>query len=219
MSDSDTKPYVVRQGDTLLRVAVARGLEPNKIWDHEKNRELKELRDPDILAPGDVLQLPPAPPPTLQLNPKTSNKFKARVPEVEVSIAFSSEAFPLANEEYKITGVGEDPIEGTLDATGTLKIAVPLFLEHFTVAFPKRNVEHEVWPGHLDPKDLQSGVCQRLTHLGYGPVAPRRGDPFVFADPEVQRAAIMGFQKAFGLEPTGFADEKTQETLKTKAGI
>lgn len=220
MAVSDApKPYVIRQGDTLLRIALAKGMEPERIWDEAKNKKLKEIRDPDILAPGDILHIPPPPAPSLSLAPQTSNRYRAKVPEVEVEIIFHGEAGPLANEAYKVTGIEEDPIEGTLDGTGTFKKKVPVFLEHFTIAFPEREIEHTVWPGHLDPLDVTSGVLQRLLHMGHGPIAQKKGDPFVFTDTDAEKAAVSGFQDAHGLEKTGFADEKTQEKLKKKHGI
>ncbi|MDR1686143.1 MAG: LysM peptidoglycan-binding domain-containing protein [Desulfovibrio sp.] len=44
--------YVIREGDTVIKIAARRGLDPRSII--ERNR----LSDPDLLRPGDTLILP-----------------------------------------------------------------------------------------------------------------------------------------------------------------
>jgi hypothetical protein len=79
-------------------------------------------------------------------------------------------------------------------------------------------VEHTIWVGHLAPLDQEIGVDARLAHLAYGPVGDRLGDPHTFLDREARAATIKAFQAAFGLEPTGFADETTQEKILESHG-
>jgi hypothetical protein len=38
------QPYIVRQGDTMTCLAMKRGFDAEEIWNHVKNREIRELR-------------------------------------------------------------------------------------------------------------------------------------------------------------------------------
>lgn len=53
------RPYIVRQGDYVTKIAMLVGCDEDEVWAHEKNQELKEKgRTKEILAPGDVLFIP-----------------------------------------------------------------------------------------------------------------------------------------------------------------
>ena len=208
--------YVVRQGDTLLRIALTFGLEPERIWREPKNAALIDKRDPDMLAPGDVLYLPPPPPPSLRVTPKTSNKFRAKLPEIEIRIAFHSERGPLAGERYELTGIAQPPINGQLDGLGALSVKVPVDIEELELTLVDRNVKHTISVGHLDPIDEPTGVEARLIHLGYGPIG--QADPFVFGGDESLARAVEAFQRGHDLEPTGNAGETTQHKLRDVHG-
>ena len=55
----EMRPYVVRQGEHLAGIAARYGFDPQPVWEHEANSELREQRrDPQILAPGDLLYIP-----------------------------------------------------------------------------------------------------------------------------------------------------------------
>jgi nucleoid-associated protein YgaU len=55
------KTHVVRRGDYLPRIAHQLGVDPDDIWNHPKNKPLRDLRgDWHILAEGDVLTIPEA---------------------------------------------------------------------------------------------------------------------------------------------------------------
>lgn len=52
-------PYVVRQGDYLLKLAQRYGFDAEEVWSHPRNEDLRKLRkDHHILAPGDIVYLP-----------------------------------------------------------------------------------------------------------------------------------------------------------------
>jgi hypothetical protein len=213
----ESRPYVVRQGESLYTIARAHGLEPDAIWRDGKNTEVARTRDPDILAPGDLLYLPPRPAPSLRVAPQTSNAFTAKVPAVVVAVAFQDENGPLRGERYVVTGLGE-PVEGALDGRGGLALPVPVSVATFVVEFPERRIAHSVWVRHLDPVSEPSGLRARLVHLGYGPMGQDSADPYTFVSDEAERRAIAAFQRAVGLTVTGVADEKTRAKLTEMHG-
>src|SRR4051812_21451021 len=98
------RPYVIRQGDYLTRLAHTMGFDPVSVWNDDENRVLRERRpNPDILTPGDILHVPDAPTlEPLKLSAGGTNKFKAKVPKVKVSVAFQHEGEPLKSAPYVI---------------------------------------------------------------------------------------------------------------------
>ena len=53
-----TRPYIVRQGDFLSKIAAQLGMDPSRIWELSENDELRARRpNPEMLAPGDVLHV------------------------------------------------------------------------------------------------------------------------------------------------------------------
>lgn len=222
MSD-DAVPYVVRQGETLLSIAVDRGLDPDQIWNHPRNAALVlgRRRDPDMLAPNDVLYIPREAPTPPGVALKAGNRFRGWTPRVEVALAFHGEAGPMADEPYAVDGVRdprEGPITGRFGGDGRFTITLPVGLRHFVLRLPRRGIAHVVWVGHLDPRDTRAGMLQRLRNLGYLSVHGQAGDAGDFTDAETERLALWWFQRANGLEPTGFADEATMARVAALSG-
>lgn len=212
------KPYVIRQGDTILKLALMFDVSIEDIRDHAKNIKLREDLTSNMLPVGEIVFIPRPRPPSLNVNPQASNKFMGKVPTQSISIVFENAEGALANEAYKLYGLSEEPTEGTLDDDGKLTIECPVFVDKLRIVFEKRFVEHAIWVGHLEPVRQEAGVQARMLHLGYLPVGQRVGDPFSFADREAQAATVRVFQDAFGLSQTGFADEPTRKKLTDKHG-
>ena len=83
------KPYVVKQGDHLTKLAHKMGFDADTVWNDSKNAELKKARKPDILKAGDVLWVPDEPKKKLSLTAQSSNAYVAKVPKVPMKIALS----------------------------------------------------------------------------------------------------------------------------------
>ena len=212
------KARVIRQGDTLLRLALGAGVEVEDIEGHPKNAHLRDYFPNEMLPVGEVVFLPRPKPPGLSIAPHGSNRFQGKVPLVQVTVAFADSEGPLAHEPYELHGLGEEPVQGVLTAAGRLELEVPVFAERLRLVFARRFVEHTLWVGHLAPKQQELGVQARLLHLGYLPVGQRAGDPYAFADRQAYARALQSFQEAHGLEPTGFADPPTLEKLERLHG-
>jgi peptidoglycan hydrolase-like protein with peptidoglycan-binding domain len=198
MSDDTTTPYVVGRGEHLLGIALRFGLEPDTIWKHPKNADLAKTRDPDLLAPGDVLNVPKPPKPTLAAVPQQTNRYRAKVPKTTVRLVFLGDTGPISNEPYELHGAG-DVIKGNTDPLGRVTAEVPVATKELKVVFPKRHLEHAISVGGLDPASTPAGLRSRLAHLGVTTPGP---EP---VSPEVLRA----FQTSNGLPVTGKADAAT----------
>jgi hypothetical protein len=211
--------YVVRQGETVASI-VARngGGDPDAVWNHSKNAELRKLRgDPAILCPGDRLYLPDGKPSWLPVTVGSTNTFKATVPVQTVKIVLVGDK-PLAGEPYIIHGLGDD-ISGTTDGSGSLSVDVPITAPSFALELTGLKVVQQILVGHLDPVDEASGVRQRLANLGYASRLAPILEAFGVASHGLDEQQLRIFQITNGLSPTGEADDATVDALKNAHGV
>jgi hypothetical protein len=205
------KPYIVKQGDYLDKIAHALGFDSDKVWDDPRNADLKNKRDPNLLHPGDILYVPETEPHWLVLKAGTVNRYVARIPKTTVKLGFKNRKGPLANEPYVVQGLGA-PLEGTTDGEGRVVLEVPVHVRECQVVFAGQGVIYPVQVGDMDPIDEPTGVRKRLQHLGYG--RADGDDEQTDDDAAVKdRLAILAFQHDHGLMATGIADDATRAVL------
>jgi N-acetylmuramoyl-L-alanine amidase len=207
------KPYVVRAGDYLSKLAHQLGFDADAVWGDGKNADLKKSRkDPNMLQAGDILFVPDEPRKRLPLQKETENAYVASVPTVTVSVALDEDGVPLANAKYVIEGLGDDT-ERTTDGDGHVKFEAPVHVREVVVRFTEKKFSIKVGIGDLDPIDTDSGVRMRLTHLGfYGPKLEGAEQYEAFDDAQLA-AAVAAFQQAQGMKPTGELDDATKSAL------
>lgn len=206
------KIHVVRAGEHLAQIAHDHGLDPEEVWNHPKNSELRERRkDMNILSEGDVTFLPVEEPVPLPLKEGAWNRFSVIVPELETHLVFTDARGPFSGESYVIEGLGE-PIDGTTDGDGKLTITAPVTAKMARVRFKNRGRGFSVLLGEMDPITEPSGVQIRLAQLGY-----MKGTPSGELD-EATAAALRAFQEAKGLARTGAMDAPTLDALKDAYG-
>jgi hypothetical protein len=207
------KPYVVKQGDYLEKIAHASGADPDEVWNDPKNADLKRQRDPNLLHPGDVLYVPDPKRKWLPLTGGADNLYVAKVPRTTLRLTFKAGDKPRANEPYVIRGMGEEE-EGTTDGEGVVEAKVPVHVREIRITFPKSKVTYPVQMGDMDPIEETTGVRKRLQHLGYGRAADRDEDDGEAAD----RLAILAFQHDQGIKATGTMDDATRAALAKAHG-
>ncbi len=210
------KPYVIKQGDYLLKVAHLLGFDADEVW--SANAELKALRkDPSMLKAGDVLLVPDAPKPKLRLNKEETNAFVARVPAVKLALHVAEEGEPLKNEAYVIEGLGDES-EQVTDGDGKLELTAPVHVREVIVRFVKSGKRMKLAIGELDPPDTPSGARMRLTSLGFYGAKLTGKDQYVAHDDEALASAVRAFQASMGLEATGELDGATRDALVAEHG-
>lgn len=206
------KSYVVRAGDHLAKIAHNAGLDPDTIWNHPKNKELREKRsDPNLLAEGDVLFLPLEDDAPLPLKIGGHNRFSGVVPELETRLRFRDAAGPYVDEPYVVEGLDE-PLEGRTDAEGALTLCTPVTVRVAKISFPQRGRSFTVRLGDMDPISEISGVQLRLAALGFF-----KGTPTGRLDDFTERA-LMNFQASRHMAETGKPDAATLEALRVAYG-
>lgn len=219
----EMRSYVVRQGDYLTKLAFVHGFDVEEVWNDPANRDLKELRrDHNILAPGDVLQIPLKPKNGLPFTRGTTNRYTAMVPRVSLHLHFQSSCGRFANAKFAIEG-GATPTEGITDGEGRVELSVAVHAAEVQVVFPELDRRFTVLVGGMDPVTEISGVKARLAQLGYllanpcelfgvPPPGESEIDPDNYNDAWLA-AAVQAFQTANELSPTGVIDDATRAAL------
>ncbi|MBW2525496.1 MAG: peptidoglycan-binding protein [Deltaproteobacteria bacterium] len=207
------KPYVIKHGDYLTKLAHLLGFDAQTVWNDPKNADLKELRaDPTMLQAGDVLFVPDEPRKRLPLEHEADNSYVATVPKISVSVVVADDDEPVADEPYVVEGLGDDE-ERTTDGQGTVSFEAPVHVREVTVRFKERELAFRIGVGELDPIDTASGVRMRLTQLGYYGATLAGEDAYVERDDAQLAAAIGAFQTAQSLPVTGELDDATRDAL------
>jgi peptidoglycan hydrolase-like protein with peptidoglycan-binding domain len=218
------RPYVVRQGDYLAKLAFVHGFDADEVWNDPKNEMLRGTRpDPNILAPGDILYIPSVAKEGLSIEQGAANRYVAKAPRTKLRVSFRSGSGRFANAKF-ITKGGATPAEGSTDGDEQLEVWVPVHTAEIRVEFPELAHEFTLFVGHLDPASEGSGVRARLIHLGYLLPSPRElfgcDVPGVVEEDEASRvtAAVRSFQKDKGLPVTGEVNEDTRAALERAHG-
>ena len=142
-----------------------------------------------------------------------TNTFVADEKLVKVHARFATANEPWANEGYKVQGAGTP--DGTLDGDGNFNAEVPTSVDAISLRFEKRKASFTLRVGQLDPITTDSGVKQRLTHLGH---LPRNSIASNIHEDAMHSRAVASFQAANGLPVTGIADEPTRTALVAAHG-
>jgi hypothetical protein len=208
------KPYVVRQGDYLTKLAHTMGFNPDSVWAHPKNEALRNKRtDPDMLQPGDLLYVPDEARERLPIEPGTINAYVARIPRMPVAVKLQVGGAPLSKERYRILGLGPDPIAGATDEDGYLRTEVAVHVREIEVQLVDRKRTLRVRVGNMDPINELAGLQKRLQHLGFYQATRGGSENFEAKDPPAVKAALAAFQSSRKLPATGHLDDDTRAAL------
>ena len=206
------RPYVVRQGDHLVKLAYVHGFDAQEVWNHEKNATLKAKRKTqDVLYPGDILYLPVKHTGGLPVSAGGDNNYCAKVPTIKVRLQLVDIDGPLAHEECEVSGTGStpgDPLEVVTDADGWLDLTISTLIRRIEVLALHANHLFKVSVGDLNPIDEPPGAPQRLANLG------------LLSQDDVRQGrtagAVVAFQKQNNLPADGSLTESTLSQLHNK---
>lgn len=212
--------YVVRQGECIYSIAFREGFDPEFLWNHAGNSQLRARRSrPELLLPGDRLHLPErSERPSFAISPGGTHSFRAQVPQYETTIELRLRDEPRKNLRCTLSIDGVTS-EVTSDDSGKLTIKArpnarfARLVLHDVVDGVHFDEELEVELGGLDPLEELSGVQARLRNLGYHP-GPVDG----ILGPRT-RQAIGRFQQACQLSVTEELDEATRSQLGSRHGV
>lgn len=208
-----TQPYVIRGGDYLTAIAYSRGLKPDDIWNEPGNDDLRKKRqNPDMLVPGDVLQIPVVKPKWMPLAIGSNNKFVASPPVVTIQLTLYQDddgKNALSGLTYSIEGTTEGTTTGTLGDDGAIEFEVAVCTRQVALTLVELGQVYPLMIGGIDPVDATSGTRQRLANLGYL-------DDHGGSQPIDQALAL--FQSDQQIDATGTCDDATAKALVGEHG-
>jgi hypothetical protein len=209
-----TQQITIKQGECLMTIALAKGFDPQTIWDHPDNAELKELRHTyQALLAGDRLVIPDLEEKEVAVSTDTVSHFKLNVGSVKLRLRLTRHNQARADEAFELLIDGAAaPITGTTDGDGWIDQAIPADATRATLKLRDGVESYTLNLGHLDPHDSPAGIQQRLRSLGFyfGRVDGELGD--------VTAAALRRFQTAKSLGVNGEADDATVSALRDAYG-
>lgn len=204
------RQHRVQPGDCINSIALRYGFFPDTLWNHPLNAALRALRDnPDVLAPGDVVQVP-----DLRVREETratgnTYRFQRRGVPARLQLQVLHEGRPLAGQPYKLTVDGGRARTGMTNDRGEVIAAIPpdARVAHLRVGQGTQVQEFDLQLGRLEPVETVAGLQARLRNLGYD-CGDERGE----AGPRT-RAALRAFQAVQSLPVTGEPDDATRARL------
>ena len=212
--------HIVKQGEYLAMIARDYGFaDYMTIWNASENAALREKRkDPNILHPGDVVQIPSRNLRTEQRATGTRHRFVVKTTRLRLRVALEdafNDHVKNANCELRVDG---ETFQLKTDANGTIehpissnaKRAELVLRQHAGTAFT--DVVLELRIGHLDPIDQLSGQVSRLTNLGYLQHAIESELDSLFL------ASVQEFQCDHGLQVDGKCGPLTRKKLEAVHG-
>jgi putative peptidoglycan binding protein len=198
----------VQPGDCIASIAYRYGFFPNTLWQHPENKALRELRkDPNVLAPGDVVHVPDKRVREETCAAGRSHRFKRKAVPERLELQLTREGEPRQDEPYVLEVDGAEVARGSADGDGRISASISPSARQARLLLTDGTEVIEISLGHLLPVDDLRGAQQRLQGLGLyrGPTHGELDDDTV--------AALVDFQVERELEPTGELDAATQGAL------
>ncbi|MGK0272504.1 MAG: hypothetical protein ACI88H_003176 [Cocleimonas sp.] len=164
------KKHSVSKNDCISSIAYKYGFLPEKIWDYEDNRELKNKRKSMyLLCPGDVVIIPDIEIKQEIVNTDQKHTFVRKgVPEVFKLCLLDKNNIPKVNVSYRLDLDGH-LLKGKTDASGYILENIPPNAAKGILMIEDNNYEEsiELSLGALNPILEITGIQHRLNNLGY----------------------------------------------------
>ena len=205
-------PYQVLQGDYIASIAADAGyLSWKTIWDDGKNASLKAKRNPNVLFPGDTLEIPPKQKKEESVSTTEYTTFQTVGDPVQLKIVVLDWARnPVVDTELDIQLDAGEKIKTAGDGSATKKVVDPQGVKEGKLVVKGYTLALKV--GHLDPVEVLTGQVSRLNNLGYrAGLATTPGDP-------IFKSAVEEFQCDYAVRVDGVCGPATQGKLKDTHG-
>ena len=212
------KTHLVKQGECLSSIAHAYGLADWRlIYEDPSKAEFRQKRpDPNVIYPGDELQIPDRGLREERCQTDQRHRFKVAQRPTYLNVCLEDQVEgPIRNAPYHLVVDGLE-FDARTDGEGWVRHQIPPNAERgVLIIWPNpsdkgHTIRWELRLGHLDPIETTPGIKGRLKNLGYDPgeVDEAEGDEY--------RAAVRQFQKDHGLPEDGIVGDGTRERLRQK---
>lgn len=201
------KTHVVQQGEHISLIAESYGfVSSDTIWMHPDNADLRALRSsPNVLFAGDELIIPDKQQKRVECSTGALHRFVLDESEVRLRLRFLDLARQPIPEAQAGADFGTPDAEQT-DGDGLLAILVGRSERGGRIVLDRGPVD--VFIGHLDPVEEETGVRGRLSNLGY-----LIGEIEDADDVEELSFALEEFQADYELAVTKEIDDATRAKL------
>ncbi len=202
--------HKVRQGECISSIAALYGLLPKTVWDDGSNAALKQKRkDPDVLFPGDVVNIPDVRKKEDSAADKQKHTYVRKGVPCKLHVKLKVKGEALKDEPYEVEVEGKKTT-GQTGSDGKIDLDIHPSDQNGWI-----KIRDRIFPvslGGLDPVDTTWGQQQRLNQLGYkcGPVDGIHGP--------LTTAGLKAFQKHKGFSESGQPDQQTKDALKQEYG-
>jgi hypothetical protein len=201
--------HVVRPGECTSSIARDSGHFWETIWTDPANTCIRDARkDPNVLLPGDRVNVMPLRPKTEMGPTMMRHRFVRRGEPAFLRLTLLDDGQPRANLPFVLI-VDGDEFRGTTDAEGKLIAPIPGNAKQGRLLLGADGDQQEfpVNLGKVDPISELSGVQSRLNNLGFGcgPADGKLGP--------ATRSALSRFQESNDLQATGEPDQATKDKL------
>jgi len=205
-------PHKVIQGDHIASIAADAGfLSWKTIWDDGKNAALKAKRNPNVLYPGDMLEIPAKQKKEESIPTTEYSTFQTIGDPVQLKIVVLDWAGnPVVDTELDIQLDAGEKIKTAGDGSATKKSVDPQGNKEGKLVVKGYSLALKL--GHLDPVEEITGQVWRLNNLGY-----RAGNATDVEDP-IFKSAVEEFQCDYALTVDGVCGPNTQGKLKDTHG-
>lgn len=202
--------HIVKQGECISSIAYKYGFLPDTLQQEAENSELlQSQRNPDILYPGDVINIPEKKEKIESIDTEKRHAFVRKgVPAYLKLRLLDDEQQPLANVYYTLS-IDSLTITDTTDDDGYIDKPIPPDSKQaiLKLEIDEKTEVYEIPLGHIDPIEKISGIQERLHNLGYD-CGNIDGE---FADRT--RTMMKHFQRQHGLEETDEINDETRQKL------
>ncbi|HKE09954.1 MAG TPA: peptidoglycan-binding protein [Myxococcota bacterium] len=200
--------YQVKPGDCMESIAYEHGFLAQTLWQLPENADLKRTRNPNVLLPGDRVTIPAPRPREETCATGQRHRFVLRGASIQFRLRFlDDQQQPRSGVAYTLV-IDGDTTTGTLDAQGSLTASIRPNASKGSIQL-QTAPDPETYPlrfGHLDPDSCVSGAQNRLSNLGFSSASADESQADL-------AGALLRFQTARGLSPTGQLDAPTRQAL------
>lgn len=195
--------HTVKEGECIESIAFDYGFAPSTITNHPDNGTLlRERGSFDTMIPGDKLVIPDKRQREVSIATGKTHRFRRKGVPARFRVVLQDEGVARAGISYTLKIDGEERF-GKTDAEGRVEQWISPKAQRAELELATGEF-YTFLLGGLLPVSEEQGVSARLRNLGYGAVD---------GDESSLRAAVVLFQRAQGLEPTGELDDSLRQLL------
>ncbi len=207
--------YLVRENDCLSTIAAETGHLWQTIWDEPANRVVREVRrDPNVLATGDRLTIPPLRQKSEPGQTEVRHRFVRIGQPTVFRLRLADNGRPLANQPYQLKFDRGEAFSNATNSEGLMEAPVPPQARTGTLEIGTGDEvrTYQLSFGALEPLTHLEGIQQRLRNLGL------YAGPIDGALSKRLTRGLKAFQRQQKLPVSGQPDAATCERLEKEHG-